>query len=202
MSTILVLCTTQNNNPTNPNSYDLLTDTTGHLGDSCEVDTVASASELQWSKTRGGSAIEWVTLPIVDPVTITTQIVLGFTAKESNGQANCKFRAKFWRRPSGNTDNSNDVLMGSADDTSELTTSITIRNVTITLSPSNIDFYSGDQLVCTLYIYNSTGDMGGGRYCTLNCNDNSGNYQTKFVVPQTNFANNVASGSFTLKPPR
>jgi hypothetical protein len=150
------------------------------------VNTVASGTQVQWTRTAGGTLLEWATGRFkeswrLDPTgfalsTDGAASFFGIGALESNLAANCGLRGQiFRRRPNGS-----ETLCISMDGVAEFGTTLAIyqlhaegssiaANVTFTTT----DFFADDRLVVRLYIIPIGGVMGSGRTCTLNYDSTS-----------------------------
>jgi len=130
------------------------------------VNTVASGTNIQWTKTAGGSVLEWISGKApVGGFTLSGTISLSIWAKESNNAANSAGRVHLYIRPIA-TGIEVEIVGSPFDDGVEFTTSD--AEYTWTGSPTATVFLEGDRLVCKYYITNAPSlTMGGSRTCTI-----------------------------------
>lgn len=122
------------------------------------VATTAGGTNIQWTNTSGGSALEWVTLPFSSDITVSGTISVSLQAMEDNMSANIGARAYIFKRSQEGTY----TQIGTGDDGVEFGTSNTQMDWTLT--PTSTDFVKGDRLVVRMYITNvgtmNTGYLG------------------------------------------
>lgn len=123
------------------------------------VNTVASGTEVQWTRVAGGEVLAWISLRLAAGLTLTTADVYIF-AKESHINANCGGRARLFRREPNGTET--ELGGGPFDDGVEFTTTSTAY--TWTCNFTDTAFNAGDRIMLKLYITN-IGTMGGGYTC-------------------------------------
>ena len=163
MATKLFLRNTQTNN-IGAGYYDLLT-AAGAASDTAVVNTAASGTEIQFTKTAGGQAIKFVTgrAPAGGFTLTTTDISVWML--ESNMLANCGGRYRVFKRDTGGTET--EIGGGPFDDGVEFgagpTEMLWSGNVTDTAIAEN------ERLVLVPYITN-VGTMASGYTCTLTFN--------------------------------
>jgi hypothetical protein len=145
--------------------FDALT-TAGPSLTTAIVNTAASGTDIQWTKTAGGQQLEWISPPFAADVTILTTDTITFNlwGLESNLSANCGARVHLYRWSS--VDGSLTELAGSPWSKGvEFTTSAAVQNWTGTVS-SNQTFFTNDRLVIRCAITN-VGTMATGFTCTM-----------------------------------
>jgi len=126
------------------------------------VNTVASGTDIQWTKTAGGEALEFISPPLSAGFTLSGSMTFNIWALESAMAANCGGRARVYKY-SGGVETL--ILGGPHDDGVEFGTSDGVFNWTGV--PTSTAFAAGDRLIVKYYITN-IGTMGGGETCTLN----------------------------------
>lgn len=144
--------------------YDMVT-TAGASADTAVVNTTASGTEIQFTKTAGGSTIAWISGRVPSGgFTLTTTDVDAWL-HESNGQANVGGRYRVFKRASNGT--ITELAGGPFSDGAEPGTSAAsmtwVGNVTDTA------FAEDDRILVRFYITN-VGTMGGNRTATLTFN--------------------------------
>jgi hypothetical protein len=151
------------------NFFDML-DTIGSSAATTGVRaTSAGATELQWTRTSGGTALEWVTGRVREPFSIGSSIDYFSTsiwANESANAANCIFRVKvFHRAPDGT-----ETLIYTMTRSTELSTSPVAQTTSLGAFTATLHqampFREDDRMVLRCYVTNN-GTMGGGATCTL-----------------------------------
>lgn len=124
------------------------------------VDTGASGTDIQWTKTSGGAPLSWATRPLSAAVTISGTVTVNVWGVESTVAANAGVRFKLFRlQPNGTK-----TLFGTLDRGVELTNAMTAQNYTGT--PSSQAFAIGDRIVMEPYITN-VGVMAGALTCSM-----------------------------------
>lgn len=144
--------------------YKDLSTTAGSSNTTGVVDTTSGGTNIQWTKTAGGTALAWISKPLASGVTISGTITVSLWAQESATQANAKGRCRIYKYSSS----TETEFTGSPfdDDLAELPTSMTENTWTGTASGNNV-FSAGDRIVVKFFITNN-GTMGSGRTCTMN----------------------------------
>lgn len=137
------------------------------------VNTAASGTEIQWTKTAGGLVAEWITNRFKSDWTggdTTTSFTARITALESNVSANVTFRLRLFRRtPSGT-----ETECARYDHPTEFATSAGLYSATSMTAVTSTIFNEDDRLVCRLYIIPApTLTMGGGQTATLQYDHNA-----------------------------
>ena len=139
--------------------------TAGASADTGVVDTVASGTEIQWTKTAGGATFAWISKRVPSGGFTLTQVDIDVWCHESNAQANSGGRFRVFKRAANGT--ITELGGGPFNDGVEFGTSAAsmtwIGNVTDTA------FAEDDRILLRLYITN-VGTMGGGRTCTVTFN--------------------------------
>lgn len=132
------------------------TNTVAALGGSTNSVTTATASgtNIQCTKTAGGTALAWVSQPFSATATISGDITVNTRAKESGAAVNSKMRCRVYILSAGV-----ETQFGSGDASAELTTSDAAQNFTIT--PTSQAFAIGDRLVIKFFVTNA-GTMAAG----------------------------------------
>lgn len=163
MATKLFLRNTQNNG-IGATYYDMVT-TAGSASDTGVVNTVASGTEIQWTKTADGSILQWVSgrAPAGGFTLTTTDISVW--CHESHMNANAGGLYRVFKRTSLGVET--ELLGGPFNDGVEFGTAaaemLWAGNVTDT------GFAEDDRILLKLYITN-VGTMGGGFTCTVTFN--------------------------------
>ena len=152
------------------------------------TNSAASGTQIQWTATGGGTALNWISPPLAAGVTITGTVTFNTWASESAAQCNCGERVVV-KRYTGGAEGS--TVTDSARGT-ELTTSIT--NQTWTATPSNTSFSAGDRIVVYWYLTN-VGTMASGRSSTADYNGSVNASDGETFVQFTETINFAYSGS-------
>lgn len=128
------------------------------------VNTVASGTQIQWTRTAGGTVLEWITgRSPTGGWTISGTVTFNTWAKESDMAANCGMRCRLFRRTPGGVET--EVAGGPFDKAAEFGT--TLNNADQwTGTATSLAFAEDDRLVIRLYITN-IGTMGGPYTCTM-----------------------------------
>jgi len=161
MATKLYLRNTQDNIT---GYYDLST-VVGAGIDTCVTNTVVSGTEIQLTKTAGGSTVAWISKAVGVAFTLTTTDI-SLWQSESHVAANCGGRYRLFNYASA-TGIETELLGGPFDEGAEMDNKY--REDTWTGNPTDTGFARGDRLVLKVYITN-IGTMGAGRTCTLGFN--------------------------------
>lgn len=132
------------------------------------TNTAASGTDIQVTKTGGGTALAWITPPFQAAVTLSSTLTCNIYAGESASAANSALRCRLFKYSGG----SEGAAIVTANMTTELSTSTTtVRNWTGTVSSTV--FAAGDRLVIKLFLENCatsscpTGTMGGSATVTV-----------------------------------
>lgn len=145
--------------------YDMLT-TAGAAADTGVVNTAASGTEIQWTKTAGGTVMAWISgRAPVGGFTLTTSDI-SIWASESHMNANCGGRYRLFIRTAAGVET--EIGGGPFDDGVELAVTDAIEHLW-TGNPTDQAFAENDRLVVKLYITN-IGTMGSGYTCTVTFN--------------------------------
>jgi len=144
--------------------YDMAT-TAGASVDTGVVNTAGSGTEIQWTKTAGGSTIAWISGRVPSGGFTLTSTDVDLWAQESNGQANCGGRYRVFKRASNGT--ITEVGGGPFNDGVEFGTSA--ASMTWTGNVTDTAFAEDDRILVRFYITN-VGTMGSGRTCTMSFN--------------------------------
>lgn len=174
MASKLVLRNTQNASPNVDLSvigvaivYDMLKDLFGAAVDTAVVNTIASGTEVIFTKTAGGSTIAWVSGRVpAGGFTLTTTDISAWL-RESNMNANCGGRFRVYRYTPGNPPTLTELGGGPFNDGVEFSTASTEM-----LWPGNVTdqvFAENERTIVKLFITN-VGTMGGGFTCTMEFN--------------------------------
>jgi hypothetical protein len=162
------------------NFFDLLLTNGASASTTGVVNTVAGGTQVQWTRTAGGTVLEWIsprakvgwTFSATSELPANNFFSIEPSVHESATAANCGWRVKCFRRRG-----SSEVECFSGDDTSELATSSQSRTVSSTMAGVTVtatDFLPDDRLVVRLYIIPASGQtMGGSRTCTVTYDNNT-----------------------------
>src|SRR6202158_1356488 len=124
------------------------------------TNTAAGPATLQWTKTGGGTLLQWVSAPLSSAVTISGTVTFNTWALESATAANAGVRVTVQR----DTASEQAAFITQAQGT-ELTTAISNRNFTASgYTPTA--FSAGDRIVVKWWIADAGGTMGSGRSVT------------------------------------
>jgi hypothetical protein len=144
--------------------YDMVT-TAGASADTAVVNTAASGTQIQFTKTAGGSTIAWISgRAPAGGFTLTTTDIDAWL-QESNAQANCGGRYRVFKRTAAGV--TSEVAGGPFNDGVEFGTGA--ASMTWAGNVTDTAFSEDDRILVRLYITN-VGTMGGGRTCTLTFN--------------------------------
>lgn len=135
------------------------------------VNTASGGTNIQWTRTAGGTALEWISPRLrygVSMVGVSPVFTVRYWPFESATQANCKGRLRMFRRRGAvetqcllNTDPAATEFGTTAPAVPRLLS--TVSGATWTL----LDWQEDDRIVVRLYITNE-GTMASGRTCTVN----------------------------------
>lgn len=128
------------------------------------VNTAASGTNIQWTKTTSGGLMEWISgRSPVGGWTLAGTMTFNIWAAESNMSANCGARARYYKRTAAGVET--EIASSPADDGVEL--AITTREAhNWTETPTSTAFAENDRLVIKFFITN-IGTMGAGFTCTM-----------------------------------
>lgn len=163
-ATKLYLRNTQANN-IGATYYDLLT-TAGASADTGVVNAEAAGTEIQWTKTAGGSLMNFISPRLAAGVTLTSAD-LSIWAKEDALTVNAGARARVFKRASGGTET--ELGGGPFDDGVEFTTTDT--EYTWTANFTDTAFVEDDRILLKLYITNVGIMVAGTATLTFNAAD-------------------------------
>lgn len=128
--------------------YEALKRTRGASITTGVVNSAASGTDIQWTKTAGGSILAFVSKPFLRPLTISGTITINVWALEGNNAANSQLRLRVSRlTPAGVK-----TVFGTFDAGVELLAGTSAQNYTG--SPTSTDFAKGDRLVLEPYLTN------------------------------------------------
>lgn len=145
--------------------YDMGT-TAGGASATGVVDTVASGTEIQWTRTAGGTVLEWISgRSPAGGWTLSGTMTFSIWANQSHMNANCGARARVFKRTAAGVES--EIGGGPYNDGVEFGTSA--AEMTWTGTPTSTAFAEDDRLIVRYYITNQ-GTMGGGFTCTLTYN--------------------------------
>src|SRR5262245_11875621 len=132
------------------------------------VNTAASGTEIQWTKTAGGVAMNFLSPPLTAGFTLATTDTITFNlwALESSLSANCGVRVRLYKIQRNNLTGGQEVTGSPFSKGTELTTSSAVQNWTGTVG-ANMTFVENDRILIRVYITN-IGTMASGFTCTLN----------------------------------
>jgi hypothetical protein len=147
--------------------YDMLKDAAGAAADTAVVNTSASGTEIQWTKTAGGSTIAFISGRVpAGGFTLTTGDI-SIWALESNMNANCGGRYRVYRYQPGGT--VTELGGGPFNDGVEFSVNPTFGEMTWLGNHTDQAFSENDRILIRIFITN-VGTMGGGFTCTLKWN--------------------------------
>lgn len=131
------------------------------------VNTIASGTEIQWTKTAGGELVTFISgRAPAGGFTLAGLMTFSIWGQESNSLANCGGRARVFKRTAAGVES--EVAGGPWSKGLEYTTSA--REDVWTGTPtSGVAFAENDRLTLKVYITN-VGTMGGSRTCTMTYN--------------------------------
>lgn len=170
MATKLVLRNTTTNLITDTGDgivYDMLASSFGSSSDTLVVDTASSGTNIQWTKTAGGSTVAFISGRVpAGGFTLTTSDV-SWWCHESNMNANCGARIRIYKYTPG-TPTITELTGSPFDDGVEFTPN-TATEMTWTANPTDTAFAENDRILIRPYITN-VGTMASGFTCTLTFN--------------------------------
>jgi hypothetical protein len=136
------------------------------------VNTVASGTQIQWTRTAGGTVLEWISgRSPAGGWTLSGTVTFNTWALESDMTANCGMRCRLFRRTNAGVET--EVTGGPFNKGSEFGTSANTADQW-TGSATSIAFAEDDRLVIRFYITN-VGTMGGPFTCTMHYDTSTGN---------------------------
>jgi hypothetical protein len=135
------------------------------------VNTTAGGTDIPWTRTAGGTALEWISgRSPAGGWTMAGAFTASIYAMESNVAANVGLRLRLYRRSAAGVETE---LPGSPwDHGTEFTALKTLYSITATPS-SAVSFAEDDRLVIRCAIVPAGGTMGSGRTATLTYDDNA-----------------------------
>ena len=134
------------------------------------VNTAASGTNIQWTKTAGGAVLEWISgRSPVGGWTLAGSMTFNIWALESNMGANAGALARYYKRLAAGSES--EIVSSPADDGVEFGTAATKMNWAET--PTSTAFAEDDRLIVRFFITN-IGTMGGGFTCTLDYDAGAG----------------------------
>jgi hypothetical protein len=146
-------------------SYRDMVTTAGSSVTTGVVNTTASGTQIQWTKTAGGSVLEWISGRVPSGgFTLSGTMTFSLWCAESNMSANIGARARVFKRTSGGSES--EVGGGPYDDGVELTVT-TQTEMTWTGTPTSTGFSENDRIIVRYYITN-VGTMASGHTGTMN----------------------------------
>lgn len=167
MATKLFLRNTTTNGITDTGDgilYDMIT-TAGSSSDTATTNTTASGTEIQATKTAGGSTIAWISGRVPAGGFTLTTTDISMWQQESNNAANIGGRYRIFKRAANGT--VTELGGGPFDDGVEMSTSN--REDTWTGNNTDTAFAEDDRILIRYYLTN-IGTMGGSRTGTLTFN--------------------------------
>lgn len=178
MATKLYLRNTTTNGITDTGDgvvYDLLT-SAGAASDTGVVNTTASGTNIQWTKTAGGLSMAWISGRVPSGGFTLTTGDYDLWGHESDKSANAGFRLRVYRYEPG-TPTITELGGSPFDDGVELGTSAT--SMTQTANNTDQAFNEDDRILIRVFLTN-VGTMGGGFTCTLTFNAADGSTGDSF----------------------
>ena len=136
------------------------------------VNTAASGTNIQWTRTAGGTVLEWISggVPAAG-WTFAGSATMKAWGLESANQANAGFRLRLYKRAFA-TGTITEITGSPWDKGTEFTTSNVAYSWTFT--PTSTAFVENDRLVIRLFITN-IGTMGGSQTCTVSYGNSTAN---------------------------
>lgn len=166
MATSLSLHNTTNNGITDTGDgivYDMTSQDGSGADDTAVTNTTASGTEIQLTKTAGGSTVAWISGRVpAGGVTLTSATNVAMMFIESNMSANCGLRARFYRYQPGGT--VTELGGGPFDDGVEFSAQ-SLTQMIFTADWTDQAFNENDRLLMRAFLTN-IGTMGGGYTCT------------------------------------
>jgi hypothetical protein len=136
----------------NPSSTALVTSVTN---------TTGSGDNIQATDTAGGTALKWITKPLVAAATLVTKVHASIWAKESNASANAGLGLNLYPYSAA----SEGSVFLDHNDTVEAGTTISAHRF-LTAAATSQAFAAGDRLVVKLFVV-AVGTMGGSQTVTI-----------------------------------
>ena len=128
------------------------------------VNTQASGTEIQWTKTAGGAVLEWISGRVpAGGFTLAGTMTFSIWAIESNMNANAGARARVFKRTAAGSES--EIGGGPWNDGIEFSPTADTEMVW-TGTPTSTAFAENDRIIVRIYITNA-GTMGGGFTCTI-----------------------------------
>jgi len=128
----------------------MLKDAPGSSSDTTVTNTTASGTEIQATKTAGGSTVAWISGRVPAGGFTLTAVDISLWQLESNMSANIGGRFRLFRRTSGGT--ITELGGGPFDDGAEMAT--TNQEDTWTGNPTDTAFAEDDRLILRYYLTN------------------------------------------------
>jgi len=152
--------------------YDMLVDSFGTTTDTGVVVTVASGTEIQWTKGQsGGTEIQWISGRVpAGGFTLTSLTAINIWCHEDSMSANIGARIRLFKRSAAGVET--ELAGGPFNDGTEFTLT-TPTQMDWTANPTDEAFAEDDRLLLKVYITN-VGTMGNGFLGTLTFNGASG----------------------------
>jgi hypothetical protein len=127
------------------------------------VNTAASGTNIQWTKTAGGAVMEWISGRVpAGGFTLSGTITANIWALESNMNANAGGRLRYYKRTAAGVET--EFATSPADDGVEFGTAAAVMNWTEV--PTSTAFAEDDRIIARYFITN-VGTMATGFTCTL-----------------------------------
>lgn len=145
-------------------SFRDLSTTAGSSATTGVVNTASSGMNIQWTKTAGGSLLEWISgRSPVGGWTLAGSVTFAIDALESATNANCVGKARLYKRTAGGTETE---IGSSWSSTTEFGT--TVAEFSWSATPPSTSFAEDDRLIIRYLIAGTApGLMGGGRTATI-----------------------------------
>jgi hypothetical protein len=154
------------------NFFDLLTTLGTSAFTTGVVNTVAGGTDIQWTRTAGGTVLEWISgrcrqgFRFETPPAGQKALTCIVWAFESAAQANAAIRLRMYRWRAGTETVCCQFQTGAELGTASATTTLDGSSGGSTLN--TVDFLPDDRLVLRFFIMNATSTtMGSGRTCTV-----------------------------------
>lgn len=146
------------------NYFDMVA-TAGSASDTGVVNTAASGTEIQWTRTAVGTVLEFISGRVpAGGFTLAGTMTFSIWAHESNMNANCGARSRVFKRSAGV-----DTEVGGGPYSDGVEFGTAAAEMTWTGTPTSTAFAEDDRIIVKYYITN-IGTMGGGFTCTLTYN--------------------------------
>lgn len=143
----------------------MLKDAPGSSSDTVVTNTTANGTEIQATKTAGGSTVAWISGRVPAGGFTLTAVDISLWQIESNMNANIGGRFRLFKRTSGGT--ITELAGGPFDDGAEMGTTNT--EDTWTGNPTDTAFAEDDRIILRYYLTNA-GTMGGSFTGTMTFN--------------------------------